>query len=66
MITKLFDDHKLHRVYAQADDRNDATRRLLERLGFRCEARLIEADWFRGEWTTLCVFAVLHRDWGST
>jgi hypothetical protein len=42
-----------HRVYAQADDRNVAVHRLLERLGFRCQARLVEADWFKGEWTTL-------------
>jgi RimJ/RimL family protein N-acetyltransferase len=66
VITKLFDEHKLHRVYAQADDRNDAVHRLLERLNFRCEARLIEADWFRGEWTTLRIFAVLRREWEST
>ena len=46
VITKLFQEHALHRVYAQADDRNHAVRRLLERLGFRCEARLIDADWF--------------------
>ena len=66
VITKLFDEHKLHRVYAQADDRNDAVHRLLERLRFRCEARLIEADWFKGEWTTLRIFAVLRREWEST
>ena len=27
----------MHRVYAQADDRNHAVHRLLDRLGFRCE-----------------------------
>jgi RimJ/RimL family protein N-acetyltransferase len=45
-------------VYAQADDRNFAVHRVLERLGFRCEARLIEADWLKDEWSTLRVFAV--------
>lgn len=66
VITKLFDEHDLHRVYAAADDRNGAVHRLLERLGFRCEARLVEADWFKGEWTTLRIFAVLRREWKST
>jgi RimJ/RimL family protein N-acetyltransferase len=66
VITKLFDELRLHRVYAEADDRNDAAKRLLGRLGFRCEARLIEADWFKSEWTTLCVFAVLLREWKPT
>ena len=64
VIGELFDTHSLHRVYAQADDRNAAVHRLLERLGLRCEARLVEADWFKGEWTTLRVYAVLRREWG--
>jgi RimJ/RimL family protein N-acetyltransferase len=63
VISELFEQHGLHRVYAEADDRNVAVHRLLERLGFRCEARLVEADWFKGEWSTLRVFAVLRREW---
>jgi RimJ/RimL family protein N-acetyltransferase len=63
VIAELFEAHGLHRVYAQADDRNEAVHRLLERLGFRCEARLVEADRFKGEWSTLRVFAVLRREW---
>lgn len=65
VITRLFDQHDIHRVYAQADDRNVPVHRLLERLGFRCEARLVEADWFKGEWTTLRTYAILHREWPS-
>jgi RimJ/RimL family protein N-acetyltransferase len=65
VVTRLFDDHGMHRIYAQADDRNLAVHRLLEGLGFRCEARLVEADWFKGEWSTLRVFAVLAREWGA-
>jgi len=61
-ISELFEEHALHRVYAEADDRNVAVHRLLERPGFRCEARLVEADWFKGEWSTLRVFAVLQRE----
>jgi RimJ/RimL family protein N-acetyltransferase len=63
VITEVFLQHGLHRVYAEADDRNVAVHRLFERLGFRCEARLVEADWFKGEWSTLRVFAVLRREW---
>jgi RimJ/RimL family protein N-acetyltransferase len=59
----LFGEQDMHRVYAQADDRNKAVHRLLERLGFRLEARLIEADWYKGEWTTLRIYAVLKKDW---
>jgi RimJ/RimL family protein N-acetyltransferase len=34
-------------------------------LGFRCEARQVEADWFKGEWSTLCLYAMLNREWGE-
>jgi RimJ/RimL family protein N-acetyltransferase len=63
VISTLFEQHALHRVFAETDDRNTAVHRLLERLGLRCEARLVEADWFKDEWTTLRVFAVLRREW---
>ena len=59
----LFGEQDMHRVYAQTDDRNKSAQRLLERLGFRLEARLIEADWFDGEWTTLRIYAVLKKEW---
>ena len=65
VVARLFDRHDIHRVYAQADDRNVAVHRLLERLGLRCEARLLEADWFKGEWATLRTYAVLRREWSA-
>ena len=63
VVTRLFKQYGVHRVYAQADDRNLPVHRLLERLGFRCEARFVEADWFKGEWTTLRIYATLRREW---
>lgn len=63
VIARLFDEHGMHRIYAETDDRNLGVHRLFERLGFRCEARLVEADWFKGEWTTLRVYAILRREW---
>jgi RimJ/RimL family protein N-acetyltransferase len=63
VIDRLFEAHDMHRIYAETDDRNIGVHRLFDRLGFRCEARLVEADWFKGEWTTLRVYALLRRDW---
>ncbi len=63
VVSRLFEEHDIHRVYAQADDRNVTVHRLLERLGFRCEARLVEADLFKGEWCTMRTYAVLRREW---
>jgi RimJ/RimL family protein N-acetyltransferase len=63
LVTALFEEHAMHRVIALADDRNRPVHRLFEQLGFRCEARLVEADWFKGEWATLRIDAVLAREW---
>ena len=63
VLDELFGPRQMHRVIAQVDDRNDAVRRLLDRLGFRLEGRLVEADWSKGEWTTLCSYALLDREW---
>jgi RimJ/RimL family protein N-acetyltransferase len=65
VVGTLFERHGMHRVFAEIDDRNGPARRLLERLGFRCEARLVEADHFKGEWSTVRVYAILEREWRS-
>ena len=63
LLAWLFDELDTHRVFGQADERNAAVRRLLDRLGFRHEATFVDADWFKDEWTTLCVYAMLHHEW---
>lgn len=63
LVSALFARERIHRVIAQADDRNRPAIRLFEGLGFRCEARLVEADWFKGEWATLRVYAALDHEW---
>ncbi|MCX4241212.1 GNAT family N-acetyltransferase [Paraliomyxa miuraensis] len=65
MIAWLFEHHGTHRVLAQADARNVAVRGLLQRVGMRQEAELREADFWKGEWTTLCIYAVLAREWSA-
>ncbi len=67
VLSWLFAAHGTHRVLVQADARNAAVRRLCTHLGLRQEAELREADWWKGEWTTLCIYAVLAREWeGAT
>jgi aminoglycoside 6'-N-acetyltransferase len=64
-VGELFDRLALHRVHAETDDRNAAVHRLFERLGFRTEGRLVDADWCKGEWVTLRLFAMLAREWAT-
>lgn len=58
-----FDGLGLHRITAQIDDRNSASAGVVERLGFRPEARFVESEWFKGEWSTVLVFAILRSEW---
>lgn len=52
-----------HRVLLGCDARNAPVARLLERVGLRHEARLVDAEWWKGEWTTADTWAVLAAEW---
>lgn len=57
-----FDGWGLHRIIARIDERNTASAGVVERLGFRREARFVESSWFKDEWTTLLIFAQLEGE----
>ena len=63
LLDHLFRDLGLHRVVAECDVLNDASYRLLERLGFRREAHLIENLWFKGRWSSEYHYAMLQKEW---
>jgi RimJ/RimL family protein N-acetyltransferase len=52
-----------HRVVAGCDARNHPVARLFERVGLRHEARLVDAEWWKDEWTTADTWAVLASEW---
>ena len=54
---------RLHRVWADCDPRNHPSSRVLEKLGMRREAHLVENAWVKGEWTDSLIYAVLDREW---
>jgi RimJ/RimL family protein N-acetyltransferase len=58
-----FETYDLHRVYGRIEPRNVASARVLERLGMRKEAHLIENEWVKGEWQSEAVYAILAREW---
>src|SRR4051794_15598068 len=53
----------LHRVAAQLDPRNTTSVALCRRLGMREEAHFVEDLWFKGEWGSTGVHAILAREW---
>jgi len=63
LLDYLFGELNLHRVIAECDVENTASYRLLERLGFRREAHLIENIWFKGSWGSEFHYGLLEREW---
>ena len=63
MVALAFDGLGAHRVVGRLDARNDASAAVLERLGMRREAHLVENEYVKGEWTDELVYAVLADEW---
>ncbi|GAA2934569.1 GNAT family protein [Microbacterium luteolum] len=63
VLDHLFTSAGAHRVTASCDARNEPSRRVLARVGFHQEARHVDADFFKGEWTTLDEFALLASEY---
>ncbi len=58
-----FEELGLHRICGRLDGRNTASARVLERLGMRREAHMVENEFVKGEWTDELVYALLDREW---
>jgi RimJ/RimL family protein N-acetyltransferase len=63
MLELAFETYDLHRVIGRLEPRNSASASVLERLGMRKEAHLIENEWVKGEWQSEAVYAILAREW---
>jgi RimJ/RimL family protein N-acetyltransferase len=63
LLSIAFDDLGLHRVTGALDPRNAASARVLEKLGMRREAHLIENDFVKDEWQSELIYAILATEW---
>lgn len=63
LLAYLFDQLDLHRVIAECDEENVPSWRLLEKLGLRREAHLIENLFFKGAYCNEFHYAMLGREW---
>jgi RimJ/RimL family protein N-acetyltransferase len=59
----IFGKLELHRVFAVTAVDNAEAVSLFRRLGFRQEAHFIEHRWYKGNWDSEFVFAMLKREW---
>jgi RimJ/RimL family protein N-acetyltransferase len=65
LLAFAFDGMGFHRVIGRLEPRNTASARVLEKLGMRCEAHLVENEWIKGEWQSELVYAMLEHEWHS-
>ena len=65
MLQLAFDELGMRRMIARIDARNTASARVLEKLGMRREAHLIQNELFKGEWTDEYDYALLADEWMS-
>jgi RimJ/RimL family protein N-acetyltransferase len=65
LLAFAFDTLGLHRVVGRLEPRNVGAARVLEKLGMRREAHLVENEWIKGEWQSELVYAMLAREWTS-
>jgi RimJ/RimL family protein N-acetyltransferase len=63
LLHYVFGSLNKHRVVAVTDVRNRSSAALFRRLGFRQEAHFVEHRWFKGQWSSEFVFAMLRREW---
>ena len=60
-----FGDLGLHRIAARCDARNTASARVMERVGMRREAHLVQSEFVKGEWTDELIYAILRSEWAA-
>jgi RimJ/RimL family protein N-acetyltransferase len=63
LLAFAFETLGLHRVVGRLEPRNLGSARVLEKLGMRREAHLVENEWVKGGWQSELVYALLDREW---
>ena len=63
LMTYGFTSLGLHRIYATTSSANPGSRRVMERLGMRREARLREAEFRNGKWLDTLIYGILVDEW---
>ena len=66
MLALAFETYGVHRVVGRLEARNVASVRVLEKLGMRREAHLIENERVKDECQSELVYAVLAREWRAS
>jgi aminoglycoside 6'-N-acetyltransferase len=60
-----FEKFGLHRMIANIDTRAKGSALLAEKLGMRREAEFKQAEFFKGDWCDMWLYAILDAEFGA-
>ncbi|QTL40858.1 GNAT family N-acetyltransferase [Xenorhabdus budapestensis] len=63
LIDISFEYFKYHRIYARLDVLNVGSKKLVEKLGMRQEAHLLQNECVNGIWSDMYIYAILRDEW---
>jgi RimJ/RimL family protein N-acetyltransferase len=63
LLPFAFETMGWHRLIGRTEARNIGSARVLEKLGMRLEAHLVENEWVKDEWQSELDYALLDREW---
>lgn len=66
LVRHLFTEPRVHRVQADVFAENTASRRVLEKNGFRQEGYFRDDGLIEGRFLDACVYSLLRREWNGT
>lgn len=66
LVRHLFTEPRVHRLQADVFAENTASRRVLEKNGFRQEGHFRDDGLIDGRFVDACVYSLLRREWSDT
>jgi len=62
LMNYIFTNFPIHRIIANIDTRNPESAKLAEKLGMRREGEFIDSEFFKGDWCSMWLYAILKEE----
>ena len=62
LMQYAFESFSLNRIMADIDTRNPESAAMAEKLGMRREGEFIDSEFFKGDWCSMWLYAILKRE----
>lgn len=65
LMAHIFSSSPVHRIIANIDTRNPESAKLAEKLGMRREGEFKDSEFFKGDWCSMWLYAILKEEFTS-